>query len=508
MSGNFTRLDGTEIANLIIDLDNYEYIQTPCRVSSSNILYTFMHAYETVCNIKDINQDDDRHIQHALATILTCIYYTINDCLNILDEKEVNYPFVKLNSTNIEWLMTTSGIGDVLIRLQLILCFNIFRKRLDIVMSDINTLTSTRYQYLDFISNDCVTLMEALDDIPIATLPLLETSIPIIENALPITKISEDAIKNDRIILRFFRSIVQDYIQNTPNRRTIDNLLVQWENIKTAYQKRHFITVSRTTIAKPKPLEDSELFALFDTPILKSKEKEKASAKSKTKKNVAVIKSNKKVSPDKRSSTNKREELDLSKEVEHANAFSINPEPFVEITTDRERKYTFTSSDYQVILANAPQIIEPFRSIFQNIFVKCKFSQTGHYLNIFSKKPSGDINSKNSAAHISFHPINDLYHFKITAFRMFNLPAPPAGKDYTISFKMHRSLDTNNLSATIQPFVNNVDKEVACPSALIALFQRVLDIMIELLNRSRVGGVKTKRMKRNIKKRTRHRINK
>ena len=220
----------------------------------------------------------------------------------------------------------------------------------------------------------------------------------------------------------------------------------------------------------------------------KTKSNKKKKKSSVTKKETRVSRS--------RSRSRSSSSTDLSKQVQLANAFEVNPEPFVNIVVDKERKYIFTESDYTSIIENAIAIVDPFRQLFPQIFVRCKFSPTGHYLNIFEKRPRGNVDGKKAEAHISFHPINDLYHFKIIAFRKFGLVVPPPGKDYTISFKMHRSIDTNLLSATIQPFVNNVETEVECPPPLINLFQRALDIMVELLNRNRVGGVKTKRRKR------------
>ena len=235
------------------------------------------------------------------------------------------------------------------------------------------------------------------------------------------------------------------------------------------------------------------LKALNPINLLNQKKKKKTTNATSTKKDTRVSSS----------SSSSHSSPGLSSHVQDANAFAENPNSFVDVVLDKERKYIFTERDYHIIsrVNNAIAIVNPFKVLFPNLFVHCKFSASGHYLNIFSSTPKS-VDGKKAEAHISFHPINDLYHFKIIAFRKFNLPVPPEGKDYTISFKMHKFIDTEALSATIQPFVNNVETEVECPQPVINLLQLSLDIMVELLNRNRLGGVKTKRRK--IKRRTRY----
>jgi hypothetical protein len=335
---------------------------------------------------------------------------------------------------------------------------------------------------------------------PFSQIPVSKTGIPFIEGKGPLAGVAGVLIRNENI-LPCYRAMSHDYMLNTY--QLFPMYASDWINMKEKLQqmrekqpaeKKQKDVKSGVVPTGEVVYDDSALHAMFANPTTVSLPAVKVATRKKKRKDkkatatTADAKSNSGSSSD-----------DLLKQVQDANDFSLNDKSFTETTTNRERKYVFTSEDHQIISQRGTQIVAPLKLMFPSLFVKGKISPTGLYLNIFHKKPTGLVDVKKSIAHLSLHPINDLYHFKITAFRQFNLPLPPAGKDYTISFKMHRSIDSGQLTATIQPFVNNVETEVECPDYIIRLFRDMLDIMVAVLNANR-GGIRTRRFIKNKNK--------
>ena len=518
----FVKLGWLEIGMLTHAFVSYVDRNIPFKLSSSNVLYTFLDAYQSAF---DAQQRDKTAVnESSFISVSSCLYYCMDDCLNLLNGVRSEHPFIKINSINAEWLRSTGGIREVLMEMQFLLRLNVFRQQISLLLGERYIMTEGLFAQIESIFLQCMPVIEG-SEMPFSQIPVSITGVPFIKNKEPLVGDAGILIRNKNI-LPCFRAISVDYMFNTYQLFTM--YVSDWINIKPRLQAEKIQPAEKKQSEKKQPAEkkqsekkqpaetkgtpmpttgeaaydDSELVTIFEKPDInlfnQGNNNTRKNPRSKKKAPAAAANF---------SSSSSSSSDGLLKLVQDANDFSLNPEPFEETTTNRERKYVFTSQDHQLISHKKTQIVAPLLGLFPALFVKEKISQTGLYLNIFHKKPIGQIDIKKSVAHLSLHPINDLYHFKITAFRQFNLHPPPTDKDYTISFKMHRSLDSGELSATIQPFVNNVETEAVCPAQTIRLFRLILDIMVSLLNANR-GGVQTRRViknKKNKNKRTKKR---
>jgi len=507
---DFVKLNWLEIGLLTNTFVNYVDHKIPSKLSSSNVLYTFLHAYTSAF---DTYQRDKRPIiESSFISVSACLYFCINDCLNLLNGTDTDHPFIKLTRINKEWLRETAGIHEVLMEMQFLLRFNVFRQQIALLLGETFIMTDGLFAEIESIYSQCMSSVIEGSEMPFSQLPVLIKDVPFINGKKPLEGVAGLLVKNKNI-LPCFRAISFDYMYNTFELFTM--YVSHWIRLKPELQARRRQPEKQQkkaevveSVSKPIPItgkvayDDLELITIFDKPALtiinpsnkKNKEGTRKKSRQRTGKALTAANSSSGSSSD-----------EFSKVVQDANDFSLNPEPFEETTTNRERKYVFTPQDHQIISHKKTQIVAPFLKLFPLLFVKEKTLPTGMYLNIFHKKPER-VDTK-SVAHLSLHPINDLYHFKITAFHQFSLRPPPTSKDYTISFKMHISLDSGELSATIQPFVNNVETEVECPQRTIQLFRDMLDIMVAVLNANR-GGIQTRRVikkNKNKNKRTKKR---
>jgi hypothetical protein len=509
MSG-FVKLSWFETAMLAHALVSYMDNNISFKLSSNNVLYTFLDAYQTAYVLQNnistiVNMD-------SFIAVSACLYYCIDDCLNLLNGVRSEHPFIKLNSINAEWLRETDGIREVLMEMQFLLRLNVFRQQISLLLRETFIMTSGVFAHIESIYLQCMPVIEG-SSMPSSRIPHSLSDIPFIEGKGPLEGGAGILIRNENI-LPCYRSITFDYMLNT--HQIFPTYASEWIKMREKFQQmlREKQPAKKEqkkdkSVSKQVPITgkvahtDSELIALFDNPVLSIVNPPDKKIKGNTRKKTRSKTGEASAAANSGSGSGSGSD-EFSRHVQAANDFSLNPEPFKETTINREHKYVFTSHDYQIISQKKMQIVAPLLGLFPSLFVKEKISTTGLYLNIFHKKPTGQIDTKKSIAHLSIHPINDLYHFKITAFRQFNLQPPPQNKDYTISFKMHRAQDSRELSATIQPFVNNVETEVVCPAQTTHLFRLILNNMVALLNANR-GGVQTRRVPKNKNKRTKKR---
>ena len=145
-------------------------------------------------------------------------------------------------------------------------------------------------------------------------------------------------------------------------------------------------------------------------------------------------------------------------------------------------------------------IVDSLRSVIKPIIVRYNWSASGSYLNLYNKPPMSMDEELDNIAHLSFHTVNDLYHFKIMKPQLINppLPEPEHDKKYTITFKIYKNKKTSIFSAYIIKGLHNRDTEEECPDKLIETFHFVLDNIVRCLNTPVAG--KTRRHKRINKK--------
>lgn len=493
----FAKLNWLEIGMLTHAFVSYVDNNIPFKLTSGNVLYTFLDAYKSAF---DAQRSDNTSIKESsFISVSACLYFYIDDCLNLLNGVRSEHPFIKINSINAEWLRTTGGIREVLMEMQFLLRFNVFRQQISILLGETFIMTDGLFAHLESIYLQCLPVIEG-GIIPLSLIPVSKTGIPFIEDKGPLVGVAGVLIRNENI-LPCYRAISHDYMLNT--RSLFPTYVSDWINIKANIQSHRKQPAEKKqkdvkSVAVPKGevvYDDSALHAMFDNLTTVSATAPKVATTRKKNRKVKKASAHTKLD----SSSSSSSSIDLAKHVQDANDFSLNTGSFEEVTTNRERKYVFTPEDHLIISQRGAQIVEPLKFMFASLFVKGKMLPTGLYLNIFHKKPTGLIDVKKSIAHLSLHPINDLYHFKITAFRQFNLPLPPEDKDYTISFKMHRSIDSGQLTATIQPSVHNKGTEVECPDNIIRLFRNMLDIMVAMLNGAN-GGIRTRRFIKNKNK--------
>ena len=65
MSEDFTRLNSNDVEKLIDSVIKYEKNGIPIKLSSSNILYTFIEAYQEIYNAKISNNQDPNFLKRA-----------------------------------------------------------------------------------------------------------------------------------------------------------------------------------------------------------------------------------------------------------------------------------------------------------------------------------------------------------------------------------------------------------------------------------------------------------
>jgi len=196
---------------------------------------------------------------------------------------------------------------------------------------------------------------------------------------------------------------------------------------------------------------------------------------------------------------------DLSKVLQDANVFYVGDD-FKNVKSNKLIEYELSPADLGIIADNMQSITDSLRTMINPIIVKRQLSAGGEFLNLFNTEPINNAQKRDNIAHISFHSINSLYHFKIRKPERINPPLEPTGHNnvnYTITFKMYKHKITRNISAKVIKGVHNLRTEVECPDELIETFQFVLDNIVRCLNENRGG--RTRRHKRFTNERSRRR---
>ena len=442
--------------------------------TSHNVLYSFLRAYQTT-RANFVVANTENAILFFTASI--CLLYYIDECLNLLSTGQQSAtPFVRINKTNKAWLYGNAAIRNVLLEMQKFLPFNVFYLQIQIQMVKTPVMmTDGEFNQIESICERCRAVLRLPRNEPINPIPSIRD------------------VLNNQIIIDCLETISSDY-----RNLKVDNIILflrhmsKWDEIKAQiiYQRCQKPISSAASVV----LNDLELCDLFSV-------KKESKTTTLTNKKKRPGKSSSVKADDKSNRFNPRDDLIIKQE----EVFDVfNPTPFEEVAAQNpERKYVFTANDYRTITHYCIEIVSPFRILFPELFVKEKIIQSGLYLNIFHKKPKKKYSMEDNIAHLSLHPIGDLYHFKINKHNNFNLPEPDNNKKYTISFKMHTNIN-GRLSATIQPFVNNKNTEVECPDQIIKLFKDMLDIMVAKLNEN-LGGVQTRRKNKNKNRRTKKR---
>ena len=204
MSEDFTRLTNQDVEKLLESVIEYEKNDTPTKLRSSNMLYTFIDAYQVIYDSKMNNNQDPKFLKSALIALLTSIYYTIYHCILIFDGMTTTGSFVKFNSVNIEWVLNTPGLRGALEYMKVLLCFILFKLRS-------NSIIFGKIEILTLVPNDCINLLTMLDGlIPSVIIP--DSGIPIIENIYELKRDSSRLIEGTPLLLLFFRTISKEYV--------------------------------------------------------------------------------------------------------------------------------------------------------------------------------------------------------------------------------------------------------------------------------------------------------
>lgn len=196
---------------------------------------------------------------------------------------------------------------------------------------------------------------------------------------------------------------------------------------------------------------------------------------------------------------------DLSKVIQDANVFYVGDD-FKNVKSNKLEDYELSPADLTIINENMQTITNSLRNMINPTFVSRFTSTSGKFLNLFNTKPKNKAQTKDNIAHISFHTLNSLYHFKIRKPELITPPLEPIDdpdKKYTITFKMYKHKTTHVISAEIIKGVHNPNTEIECPDEIIETFQFVLDNIVRCLNENRGG--RTRRHKRITNERSRRR---
>ena len=196
---------------------------------------------------------------------------------------------------------------------------------------------------------------------------------------------------------------------------------------------------------------------------------------------------------------------DLSKVIQDANVFYVGDD-FKNVKSNKLIEYELSDADLNIIANNMQSITDSLRIMIKPVIVKYQESVGGVFLNLFNTEPISNAQKRDNIAHISFHLIRSLYHFKIRKPERINPPLVPIGRgmNYTITFKMYKHKTTHNIYAKIIKGVHNSQTEIECPDELIETFQFVLDNIVRCLNENRGG--RTRRHKRITNERSRRRM--